>query len=136
MGWTSDLQDSKPTSDQAEHFLWLIDKYVSRAVGNHFFLEGRKSNWMKTFLDKITVSDIVYSILVHENTKEVWEEDLQIKESSRTDKERHHATCHKKTSIMKEGESISKGLAMAGQTINESITMNCSGSFRNSSQVM
>jgi hypothetical protein len=28
--------------------------------------------------------------------KEVWEEDLQIKASSKDDKERHHATCHKK----------------------------------------
>jgi hypothetical protein len=34
---------------------------------------------MKTFLDKVTVSDIAYTILVYENTKEVWEENLQIK---------------------------------------------------------
>jgi hypothetical protein len=32
-GWTSNHQDSKPTYDQAEHFLWFLDKYVSHAVG-------------------------------------------------------------------------------------------------------
>ncbi len=42
----------------------------------------------------------------------------------------------KNPSIIKEGESISKGLAMAGRTMDKSITKNCSGSFRNSSQVM
>jgi hypothetical protein len=37
-GWTSDHQESKPTYDQAKHFLRFIDKYISRAVGNHYFL--------------------------------------------------------------------------------------------------
>jgi hypothetical protein len=34
---------------------------------------------------------------VYENTKEVWEEDLQIKVSSKDDMERHHAMHHKKS---------------------------------------
>ncbi len=34
-GWTSYPQESKPTYDQAEHFLRFLDKYVSHAVGNH-----------------------------------------------------------------------------------------------------
>ncbi len=38
-GWTSNSQDSKPTSNQAEHFLQFLDKYVSHAVGNHYFLQ-------------------------------------------------------------------------------------------------
>ncbi len=42
----------------------------------------------------------------------------------------------KNPNIMLEGESISKGLAMAEQTMDESIAKNCSGSSRNSSQVM
>jgi hypothetical protein len=37
-GWKSYPQDSKPTYDQAEHFLRLLDKYVSHAVGNNSFL--------------------------------------------------------------------------------------------------
>ncbi len=38
-GWTRYPQDSQPTYDQAEHFLWFLDKYVSHAVGNHYFLQ-------------------------------------------------------------------------------------------------
>jgi hypothetical protein len=79
---------SKPTYDQAEHFLQFLDKYVSHAVGNHYFLQWSKLNRSKTFLDKVTASDIAYSILVYENAKKVWKEDLQIKASSRTDEER------------------------------------------------
>ncbi len=84
----------------------------------------------------MTVSDIAYTILVYENTKEVWEEDLQIKAGSRTDKERHNAMHHKKNKYHVGRESILKGLAMAGQTMDKSITKNCSGTSRNSSQVM
>ena len=57
-GWTSNPQDSKPTYDQAEHFLRFLDKYVSHAVGNHYFLQWSKLNRSKTFLDKVTASDI------------------------------------------------------------------------------
>jgi hypothetical protein len=53
-GWTSYLQDSKPTYDQAEHFLRFLDKYVSHAVGNLYFLQLSKSNRSKTFLDQVT----------------------------------------------------------------------------------
>ncbi len=93
-GWTSNPQDSKPTYDQAEHFLWFLDNYVSHAVGNHYFLQWSKSNRSKTFLVKVTASDIAYTILVYENTKEVWEEDLQIKASYKNDEERCNATHH------------------------------------------
>ncbi len=96
-GWTSKHQHSKPTYDQVEHFLQFLDKYVSHAVGNHYFLQWSKLNRSKTFLDKVTASDIAYTILVYENTKEVWEEDLQIKARSRTDEERHNEMHHKKT---------------------------------------
>ncbi len=93
-------QDSKPTYDQAEHFLWFLDKYVSHAVGNHYFLQWSKSNRSKTFLDKVTASDIFYTILVYENTKEVWEKEVQIKARYTNDEERRNATHHKKSSIM------------------------------------
>jgi hypothetical protein len=49
---------------------------------------------------------------VYKNTKEVWEEDLQIKAGSKDDEERHHTTCHKNPSIMEKGERISKGSMM------------------------
>jgi hypothetical protein len=86
--WTNDLQDTTPTYDQAEHFLRFLDKYVSCAVGNHYFLQWSKSNRSKTFLDKVTVSDISYTILVYKNSKEVWEEELQIRVNSNTEDKR------------------------------------------------
>ncbi len=70
-GWTSYPHYSKPTYDQADHFLWFLDKYVSHAVGNHYFLKWSKLNRSKTILDKVTASDISYTILVYENTKAV-----------------------------------------------------------------
>jgi hypothetical protein len=84
-GWTSYPQDSKPTYDQPEYFLRFFDKYVSHAVGNHYFLQWSKLNRSNTFLDKVTASDIAYTILVYENTKEVWEEEVQIKTSYKND---------------------------------------------------
>jgi hypothetical protein len=71
-------------------------EYVSHAVGNHYFLQWSKLNKSKTFLDKVTASDIAYTFLVYENTKEVWEEDLKIKSSYKNDEERHNAMHHKK----------------------------------------
>jgi hypothetical protein len=136
IGWKSNPQDSKPTYDQAEYFLRFLDKYVSHAVGNHYFLQLSKSNRSKTFLDKVTASNIAYTILVYESTKEVWEEDLQIKASSRTDEERQNAMHHKEPKYHVGRDIVSKGLVMAGQTMDNSIIKNSSGSSRNSSQVM
>jgi hypothetical protein len=96
-GWASNPQDSKPTYDQAERFLRFLDKYVSHAVGNHYFLQCSESNRSKPFFDKVTASDIAYTILVYGNTKEVWEEDLQIKASSRNDEERQNGMHNKKS---------------------------------------
>jgi hypothetical protein len=93
-GWTSNPQDSKPTYDQAEHLLRFLDKYVSHAVGNHYFLQWSRLNRSKTILDKVTASDISYTILVYENTKEVWEEEVQIKASYKNDEKRHNAMHH------------------------------------------
>jgi hypothetical protein len=48
----------------------------------------------------VTASDIAYTILVYENTREVWEEDVQIKVSYKNDEERCNAMHHKNPSIM------------------------------------
>ncbi len=90
--WTTDLQDTQPTYDQSEHFLRFLDKYVSCAVGNHYFLQWSKSNRTKTFLDKVTLPDIAYTILVYRNSKEVLEEELQIRVNSKTDDKGKMAT--------------------------------------------
>ncbi len=122
--------------DQAEHFLQFLDKYVSHAVGNHHFLQWSKLNRSKTFLDKATGSDIAYIILVYENTKEAWEEDLQIKASSRTDEERCNAMHHKNPKYHVGRRMHLKRFGMARQTMDGIFTKNFSGSSRNSSQVM
>ncbi len=70
--WACDPQDSPQAYDQVEHFLQFLDKYVSCAIGSHLFLQWSKSNCTKTFLDRVTSSDIAYTILVYENSKEVW----------------------------------------------------------------
>jgi hypothetical protein len=73
--WARHPQDSNPTYEDAEHFLRFLDKYVSHAIGSHLFLQWSKSNRTKTFLNRVTASDIAYTILVYENCKEVWEEE-------------------------------------------------------------
>jgi hypothetical protein len=74
-------------------------------MGTHFVSQWSKSNCTKTILDKITASDIAYMILVYENSKEVWEEELEIRGSTMPDYEKCTAICHKNLNIMKEGES-------------------------------
>ncbi len=93
-------------------------------------------NRTKTFHDEVTASDIAYTILLYENTKKVWEEDLQIKVSSKNDMERRQTTRHKNPSTTKEGESISKSSAMVGWTMGKIISKNSQGSLRTSSQAM
>ena len=88
----SDPQDTSDlTYDDTEDFLRFLDKYVSRAVGNHTFARWKKSHQTKTLLDKISASDIAYTILVYENSREVWEEELLIKACAKTDEERKNA---------------------------------------------
>jgi hypothetical protein len=54
-------------------------------------LDGKKSHQTKTLLDKILVLDIAYTILVYENSKEVWEEEILIKAQDKTDEEKKKA---------------------------------------------
>jgi len=63
-------------------------------VGNHIFARWKKSHQTKTLLDKISASDIAYTIRVYENSKEVWEEELLIKARAKTDEERKNAEQH------------------------------------------
>jgi hypothetical protein len=58
-------------------------------------MQWSKSNRTKTFLDKVTASDIAYTILVYENSNKVWKEELQIRAMSTMDDERHKATREK-----------------------------------------
>ncbi len=69
-------QDIAPSYDKTEHFIRFIDKYVSGAIGNYQITKWTRANKDKTLMDNVTASDIAYSIIVYENTKEVWEEEI------------------------------------------------------------
>jgi hypothetical protein len=56
-------------------FLCFLDKYVSRAVGYHYFLQLSRLNKTITFLDEVTVPNIAYTILVYENATKVRKEE-------------------------------------------------------------
>ena len=92
--WACDPQDSTPTYDQAEHFLQFLDKNVSHAIGSHLFPQWSRSNRTKTLMYRVTASHIAYTILVYENSKEVWEEEWHIKKSISDDIQRKQATRH------------------------------------------
>ncbi len=57
-------QDIAPSYDETEHFIRFIDKYVSRAIGNYQIAKWTWANKDKTLMDKVTASDIAYSIIV------------------------------------------------------------------------
>ncbi len=60
-----------PSYDEAELFPIFIDNYVKLVVGGHFIAKWMKMNHNKTLLDKLPSSDIAYTILICENSKEV-----------------------------------------------------------------
>ncbi len=68
---------SKPSYNEAEPLLYFLDKYATivvggtRAMGKYY-----KQNRGKSLLDKLTVSDIVYSLLVYESLHDVWKEEI------------------------------------------------------------
>jgi hypothetical protein len=80
---TSDLSYA-----DVEHFLRFDDKYVTQVVGNNTYARWKKSHQTKTLLKKILAPDIAYTILVYENSKEVWEEELIIKARAKMDEQR------------------------------------------------
>ena len=81
--WTK-TDSLEPTYQDAEPFLRFIDKYVKLTIGGHYVNKWIRMNRNKTLLDKLTSSDIAYTILVCENSKEVWDEEIRIKKECHT----------------------------------------------------
>ena len=130
-GWTINPQDSKPTYNQAENFLQFVDKYVSHAVGNHCFLQWSKSNRSKTFLDKVTASDIAYTILVYvyENNKE---KNCRSRQAPGLMRRGIMRCIIKKIQVLCRKGKVSQKV-WQWRIMDESMTKNCSGSSGNSS---
>jgi len=134
--WTTDLQHAQPTYDDLEDFMWFLDKYVSHAVGNHYFMQWSKSNRPKTFLNKVTASNVAYMILVYEISNEVWKEELQIRAISRTDDEKCTATREKKQVSWRKGETSEEIRGWLDRSWTGVLSTNCLGFFKTSSWVM
>ena len=126
----SDMRDTKLTYEEAEQFLRFVEKYVIRAVGVHFLLQWSKLHRSKTILEKVTASDIAYTMLVYENSSEVWEEELMIKENAATEEVRCTMIREKNQIIMEEGGNECGCLVMDGLIVDTSITGNCLEFFK------
>ena len=69
-----------PTDEAVADFLRFLDKYVSLNYGHRALAKYFKLNRDKSLVDKITTKDIAISILIYENSVDVWEEDQRKKE--------------------------------------------------------
>jgi hypothetical protein len=61
----------------AELFLYFLDKYVPGMVGGtHAMAKYYKINCRKTFLDRLSLSDIAYIVLIYESAYDTWAEEI------------------------------------------------------------
>jgi hypothetical protein len=99
-----DFQDSLDmTYKDVKHFCKFLDK----------FSKWNKSHHSKTLIDKISPSDIAYTIIIYKKSKDGWEEELNIKACYRLRKgSRHHIFTN--PSIMRDEVNVSSILEMAG----------------------
>ena len=68
---------TKPRYDETEGLLYFFDKYTTIVVGGtRAVCKYYKQNQGKLLLDKLSVSDIAYSIFVYESTYEIWKEEI------------------------------------------------------------
>ena len=86
--WTT-VKVAKIGYEQAESFLYFLDKYVTVMVGgsrglNKFY----KNNHSKTLLDRLTASDIAYCALIYESAYDVWEEEITKQDTCETREEK------------------------------------------------
>jgi hypothetical protein len=83
-----DKDETSPLYSDAEGLLYFLDKYTTIMVGgakemSRFY----KNNKGKTLLDKVSVSDIAYSVLIYESSYDVWMEDIKKSETCATKEE-------------------------------------------------
>lgn len=92
-GWISNKK-LNPTYIEAEPLLYFLDKYTTIIVGgSKAMTEYNKTNKGKTLLDRVTVSDIAYSMLVYESSYDVWMEEIT-KNKTCTNREERKAFKH------------------------------------------
>jgi hypothetical protein len=80
---------TKPRYEDAEGLLHFLDKYTTIVVGGaRAVSKYYKQNRGKLLLDRLTVSDIAYSILVYESSHDVWKEEIEKAKTCATAEER------------------------------------------------
>ena len=78
-----------PSYSDAEPLLHFLDKYTMIIIGgSKAMAEFKKLNKGKTLLDRVTVSDIAYSMLVYESSYDVWMEEMVKEEMCATREEK------------------------------------------------
>ena len=61
----------------AEFFLYFLDEYVTVLVGGTRALtKYYKIYYRKTLLDRLSLSDIAYSVLIYESVYDMWAKDI------------------------------------------------------------
>ena len=74
--WTK-TKGLKLAYGDAEPFLYFLDKYETVIVGEaRSMTKYYKNHIGNTLLDRLTPSDIAYSVLVYENSYEMWKEEI------------------------------------------------------------
>ena len=72
--WEEDIGDC------LQDFVYFVDVYASKVVGPRSMEGYLRMHKDKTIIDKLTPSDVAYAILMYENTVDVWDKKLRLKE--------------------------------------------------------
>ncbi len=111
-----DKDETSPLYSDAEGLLYFLDKYTTIMVGSAKEMSRfYKNNKGKTLLDKVSVSDIAYSVLIYESSYDVWMEDIKSQRCVPPRKRRRHSNTWPKTSTMCNEEPACPCIAMVGQ---------------------
>jgi len=83
------LEDGMPV------FFGFVEKYVVKLYGKRAVAPWVNINKGNSFLDMITMSDVVYSVSIVENSCRVWDQDLSIKELPKPEQEKYKPKVNK-----------------------------------------
>jgi hypothetical protein len=74
--WTKTM-GLKLAYEEAEHVLYFLDKYTTVMVGGaRSMAKYLKNHNGNTLLDRLTPSDIAYSVLLYESAHDMWQEEI------------------------------------------------------------
>ncbi len=86
--WT-ETKGSKLAYEGVEPFLYFLDKYTTVMVGGALSMTKYYKNYNgNTLLDRLTPSDIAFSILVCESAHDIWKEEILKSETCLTIQEK------------------------------------------------